>query len=71
MEKELKSKLKYLINKKKDFATICEELELKDYELIGLIQLMKEDGVLIDYIDGEIVKLKKPVIARTFRLFLI
>lgn len=61
MEKELKNKLKYLINKKKDFETICHELELKDYELIGLIQLMKEDGDLIDYLDGEIIKLKKPI----------
>lgn len=61
MEKEIKNKLKYLINKKKDFATICKELELKDYEIIGLVQLMKQDGELIDYINGEIVKLKKPI----------
>ena len=61
MEKELKNKLKYLINKKKNFKVICEELELKDYELIGLIQLMKEDGELVDYINGEIIKLKKPM----------
>ena len=59
--KELKNKLKYLINKKKDLATICETLELKDYEVIGLVQLMKEDGELVDYINGEIVKLKKPI----------
>ena len=57
---ELKRKLKYLISKKKDLVTICEELELKDYEVIGLIQLLKDDGELIDYINGEIVKLKKP-----------
>lgn len=61
MEKEIKNKLKYLINKKKDFATICKELELKDYEVVGLIQLMKQDGELVDYINGEIVKLKKPI----------
>lgn len=61
MEKELKNKLKYLISKKKDFVTICQELELKDYEVIGLIELMKQDGELVDYINGEIVKLKKPI----------
>ena len=61
MEKELKDKLKYLINKKKDFVTICNELELKDFELVGLIELMKQDGELIDFINGEIVKLKKPI----------
>lgn len=61
MNQELKNKIKYLINKKKDFATICEELELKDYEVIGLVELMKQDGELIDYINGELVKLKKPI----------
>ena len=61
MEKELKNKLKYLINKKKDLVTICQELELKDYEVIGLIQLMKQDGELVDYVNGQIVKLKKPI----------
>jgi predicted phosphodiesterase len=60
MEKELINKLKYLINKKRSLSQICEELELKDYEVIGLVELLKEDGFLADYIDGEIVKLKKP-----------
>lgn len=59
MEKELKNKLKYLINKKKDFLTICSELNLKDYEVIGLVELMKQDGELIDFVNGEIIKLKK------------
>jgi predicted phosphodiesterase len=36
-------------------------LKLKDYEVIGLVELMKQDGQLVDYINGEIVKLKKPV----------
>ena len=58
MEKELINKLKYLINKKKSFQEVCEQLELKDYEVVGIIQLMKEQGELVDYIDGEIVKLK-------------
>lgn len=60
MEKELKDKLKYLINKKKDLVSICQELELKDYEVIGLVELIKQEGELVDYINGEIVKLKKP-----------
>ena len=61
MNEELKNKLKYLINKKKDLITICKELDLKDYEVIGLVELMKEDGELVDYVNGEIVKLKKPI----------
>lgn len=58
--KEIKDKLRFLINKKKDLITICEELKLKDYEVIGLVELMKQEGELVDYINGEIVKLKKP-----------
>lgn len=59
--KDICNKIKYLINKKKSFIQVCEELELKDYELIGLIELMKQDGELIDYVDGELVKLKRPL----------
>lgn len=61
MDKEIINKLKYLINKKKDLLTICQELELKDYEVIGLVELMKQDGELVDYIDGQIIKLKQPL----------
>ena len=60
METEIKNKLKHLINKKKDLVTICQELDLKDYEVIGIVELMKQDGELVDFIDGKIVKLKKP-----------
>lgn len=60
MEKELINKIKHLINKKKSLQEICKELELKDYEAIGMVELMKQEGELVDYINGEIVKLKKP-----------
>lgn len=60
MENELINKIKYLINKGKSLQKICEELELKDYEVIGLVELMKQQGELVDYVNGEIVKLKKP-----------
>lgn len=60
MDKEVINKLKYLIRKKKNLSTICKELELKDYEVIGLVKLLNEEGFLADYIDGEIVKLKTP-----------
>ena len=61
MEKELINKIKYLINKKKSLQDICDELELKDYEVIGIVELLKQEGELIDYVNGEIVKLKKPI----------
>lgn len=59
--KELFDKIKYLIKKKNSFVEICESLELKDYEVIGLIGLMKENGELVDYLNGEIIKLKAPI----------
>ena len=61
MEDILKNKLKYLVSKKKTLLEICETLELKDYEVIGLVELMKQDGELLDYVNGEIVKLRKPI----------
>ena len=61
MEDTLKNKLKYLVSKKKTLLEICETLELKDYEVIGLVELMKQDGELLDYVNGEIVKLRKPI----------
>ena len=60
-EKELLNKVRYLIKKKKNFKQICEELELKDYELLGIVGILKENGELIDYVNGEIVRLAKPL----------
>lgn len=57
---ELYGKIKMLVRKKKAFSQVCKELGLKDYELIGLVNLMKEDGELIDYVNGELVRLKTP-----------
>lgn len=59
-KKEILNKLKYLINKKKSFSKVCEELGLEDYEVIGLVGLLKDDGYLCEYINGELVKLKTP-----------
>jgi predicted phosphodiesterase len=61
MDKELISKLKYLINKKKSLVDICTELELNEHEVIGLVTIMKSHGELVDYVDGEIVKIKNLV----------
>ena len=51
-EKELIGKMKYLIKKKKSLDDIKEELELKDYEVFGLIELIKQQGYQVDYSDG-------------------
>lgn len=58
--KELGGKLKYLIRKKKSFQDICEATGLKDYELYGVVQLLKQQGELIDVVNGELVILKTP-----------
>jgi predicted phosphodiesterase len=58
---EIKGKIKYLIKKGKTLQDICRNLDLQDYEVIGLIELLKEDGELVDYINGEIIRLKKPI----------
>ena len=41
---------------------MCELLELKDYEVLGLISLMKENGYIIDYIDGKIVQTQNDLV---------
>ena len=41
-------------------SEICEMLDLKDYEVVGLVNLMKQDGELVDYVNGELVRLKTP-----------
>ncbi len=58
---EIKGKIKYLIKKGKTLQDICRDLDLQDYEVIGLVELLKEDGELIDYINGEIIRIKKPI----------
>lgn len=58
MEKELIDKIKFLIKKGFSFEDICKKLELNEYEVIGIIHILKENGELIDYINGEIVKIK-------------
>ena len=58
--KELCDKIYYMARKKKSFAQICKDLELKDYEVVGLITLMSEQGYNINFINGEIIVLKTP-----------
>lgn len=59
--KELCDKIYYMARKKKSFAQIYKDLELKDYEVAGLITLMSEQGYNIDFVNGEIIVLKKPL----------
>ena len=58
--KELCDKIYELVKKKKSFLKICEELQLKDYEVAGLVTLMSEQGYNIDFVNGEILLRKTP-----------
>ena len=66
MEKELVNKLTYLFKKKKSLLEICKELELKDYEVIGLVELMKQDGELVDFVN---VRHFETVVETDFNVF--
>lgn len=61
MEKELINKLKYYINKRKDIETIAKELGLERYQVYGLVQELINQGCLYEIVDGQIVKLSKPI----------
>jgi len=58
--KAICDKIYYMAKKKKSFLEICKDLELQDYEVIGLVTLMAEEGYNIDFVDGEIVIRKVP-----------
>ena len=61
MDKEVTDKLRYLINKSKSLEEIQEALGLERYQVYGLVQELINQGYLYSIIDGEIVKLKKPI----------
>ena len=60
MEKQVIDKLKYLINKKKTTEEIKDILGLEDYEIFGLVYLLKQEGLPYEIINGQIIKVKIP-----------
>lgn len=60
---EIREKIKFLVRKKKSLIEICKELDLSQQEVIGIVTLMKEDGELVDYVKGEIIRIKKLVVS--------
>lgn len=60
MNKELTEKFKqYLQKKKKPYIDqICVDLGLQEYEVYGLVEMLKNEGYLYDIIDGKIIKVK-------------
>lgn len=60
MDEELLLKVKTYIDKKKDVKTIAKELDLKEYEVYGLVQMLINEGYLYEIVDGKVIKLQKP-----------
>jgi predicted phosphodiesterase len=59
MEDELKLKVKNLIKQKKSLEQITNELQLKTYEIFGLVELLKQDGYAIDFIEDRFSFIKE------------
>lgn len=57
---ELLEKIKIYLNKRKNtnINTIAKELDIELYQLYGLIEILKQNGYLVDIIDEKIVKIK-------------
>lgn len=58
--KEICNRIYNMAKKGKSFLEICKTLELKDYEVIGLITVMHQEGYNIEFANGEIFVLKNP-----------
>lgn len=59
MEELLEKMKKYLTMKKKPYVSkVAEDLNLQEYEVYGLVELLKKKGYLFDIVDGKIVKMK-------------
>ena len=60
-QKELCDKIFYLLKKGVPFAQICQDLEMKDYEVLGIITLMHQNGYSVDIVNGEPIFFKQPI----------
>ena len=59
MEELLNKFLKYLELKKKPYVSnVAKDLDLKEYEILGLIELLKQKGYCLQIVDDKIVKAK-------------
>lgn len=60
--KELFDKIYKLTKKERTLEELSQILEMKDYETLGLIGLMKNSGYVIDYVDGKIVQTQNDLV---------
>lgn len=57
---ELLGKLQTYLTKKKNpyVSKVAEDLDLQEYEVYGLVELLKKQGYMFDILDGKIAKIK-------------
>ena len=59
MEELLNKFLHYLELKKKPYiSNIAKDLDLEEYEILGLVELLKQKNYYFEIIDGQVVKMK-------------
>lgn len=61
MDKQTMDKLTYLINKKKTIPEIIESLGLEEYQVLGLIEILKNNGFMVEVRGDKVVKIRKLV----------
>lgn len=61
-EKEIMNKIKYLIKKKRPLEDIMLETGLKEYEIFGYVELLRQKGWQTEYRDGFFVPQKERII---------
>ena len=56
----LLEKLKeYLIKKKKPYVqNVARDLGIEEYQVYGLVEMLKRQGYLFDIVEGQIIKIK-------------
>lgn len=62
MYKELFDRIYILTKKERTLDEFCKILDMKDYEVLGLISLMKEKGYIIDYVDGKVLRTQSDIV---------
>ena len=59
MEELLERFKEYLIKKKKPYVhNVVKDLGIEEYQVYGLVEIMKRQGYLFDIVEGQIVKIK-------------
>lgn len=64
-EKEMMNKIKYLIKKKRPLEDIMLETGLKEYEIFGFVEMLRQSGWQAEYVDGMFIYRKEQIIKDT------